>query len=130
MDSKISEYRDRLRKLDHYLLSKADLSNLFRSGKLNLIQRYLDVGFGVDSVGDKQYTALHYALEHQNLMVVKALMDAGANINAKQIDGCPEKLFVLNISTKPTKRSWRRCCRGSQNESVSAGLATQLRHRY
>jgi len=31
VDSKISEYRDRLRKLDHYLLSKADLSNLFRS---------------------------------------------------------------------------------------------------
>lgn len=42
---------------------------------------------------------------------------------AKQIDGCPEKLFAPNIRTKPTKRSWRPCCRGSQNESVSARLA-------
>jgi len=31
VDAKISEYRDRLRKLDHYLLSKADLSKIFKS---------------------------------------------------------------------------------------------------
>lgn len=48
---------------------------------------------------------------------------------AKQIDGCPEKLFAHNISTKPTKRSWRRCCRGSQNESVSARLADSQHSR-
>lgn len=31
VDAKIAEYRDRLRKLDHYLLSKADLSKIFKS---------------------------------------------------------------------------------------------------
>lgn len=42
---------------------------------------------------------------------------------AKEIDGRPERLFVHIIRRNPTKRSWRPCCRGSQNESDSAGVA-------
>ncbi len=75
------------------------------AGKNDSVSRMLRLGWPVSARNDSQTTALHWAAWHGNASMVADLVDAGADVNAREtmFDGVP-----LGWAIHGSLNSWRR----------------------
>ena len=80
-----------------------DFLELVKAGTPQSVQAAIDQGADMKALGDNGVTALHIAAQYNpNLEVIKVLVKAGADLNAKDVNGCTPLLLVLeNVTWQP-----------------------------
>ena len=80
-----------------YARIMADLFDAIEDGSLGDVQKLL-AGGADPNVQKQGYTALRCAIGDENVAVVKALIEAGADVNGvSDDDGMPDLMFAVNV---------------------------------
>jgi ankyrin repeat protein len=91
-----------------------------KDGDLQRVKKLISEGLPLDLIDEAGKTALHYAVEYENLELAKVLIDAGADVNIHdeaRITNtpltdvaaiCSLKMaeFLLSAGADPTIRGW------------------------
>ncbi|NGX31129.1 MAG: Phosphocholine transferase AnkX [Chlamydiae bacterium] len=65
-------------------------------GNLHRILKYIELGIDVEVANETNQTAIHFAVEHENIEALKALLKVGANIEKTDLKGNTPLIKAIN----------------------------------
>ena len=97
-----------------------DLHKAAERGDIAAVKAFLEEGHDLNAFDDLSFTPLHYAAREQHLQIIRLLLQAGANVNARDearigntplgdiAGNCPLAVarLLLAAGADPTIRGW------------------------